>query len=59
MPAYIAIVGLYVAATLLTLGVVAQSKPQPVDAAADGALVRSPLRQLTKTFGKFSQPNSS
>jgi hypothetical protein len=46
LPAYIAIVGLYVAATLLTLGVVAQSKPQPVDAAADGALVRSPLRDL-------------
>ncbi len=45
-PAYVAIVGLYVAATLLTLGVVAPSKPHPVDAAADGTLVRSPLRDL-------------
>jgi predicted MFS family arabinose efflux permease len=45
-PAYIAIVGLYVAATLLTLGVVAPSKPHPVDVAADGALARSPLRDL-------------
>jgi MFS family permease len=45
-PAYIAIVGLYVAATLLTLGVVAPSKPHPVDAAADGALAPSPLCDL-------------
>ena len=45
-PAYMAIVCLYVAATLLTLCVVAPSKPHPVDAAADGALARSPLRDL-------------
>ena len=45
-PAYMAIVCLYVAATLLTLCVVAPSRPHPVDAAADGALARSPLRDL-------------
>jgi predicted MFS family arabinose efflux permease len=45
-PAYMAIVCLYVAATLLTLCVVAPAKPHPVGAAADGALVRSPLRDL-------------
>jgi predicted MFS family arabinose efflux permease len=45
-PAYMAIVSLYVAATLLTLCVVAPSKPHPVDTAADGALARSPLRDL-------------
>jgi len=45
-PAYMAIVCLYLAATLLTLCVVAPSKPHPVDAAADGALARSPLRDL-------------
>ena len=33
-------------ATLLTLCVVAPSKPHPVDAMADGALRRSPLRDL-------------
>ncbi len=43
-PAYMAIVSLYVAATLLTLCVVAPSTPHPV--AADGALRRSPLRDL-------------
>jgi len=43
-PAYMAIVSLYVAATLLTLCVVAPSKPHPVD--ADGAPARSPLRDL-------------
>jgi predicted MFS family arabinose efflux permease len=45
-PAYVAIVGLYIASTLLTLCVVAPSKPHPVDAADDGALRRSPLRDL-------------
>jgi predicted MFS family arabinose efflux permease len=45
-PAYVAIVGLYVVSTLLTLCVVAPSKPHPVDAADDGALRRSPLRDL-------------
>jgi predicted MFS family arabinose efflux permease len=45
-PAYVAIVGLYLVSTLLTLCVVAPSKPHPVDTAADGALRRSPLRDL-------------
>ena len=45
-PAYMAIVSLYVVATLLTLCVVAPSKPHPADAADDGALRRSPLRDL-------------
>ncbi len=45
-PAYVAIVSLYVVSTLLTLGVVAPSKSHPVDAADDGALRRSPLRDL-------------
>src|SRR5882762_2396953 len=35
-PAYAAIVCLYVAATVLTLGVVAPSKPHPVDEKSDG-----------------------
>ena len=45
-PAYVAIVSLYIVGTLLTLCVVAPSKPHPVDAAADGALRRSPMRDL-------------
>ena len=45
-PAYAAIVCLYLASTLLTLCVVAPSKPHPVDEAAAGALRRSPLRDL-------------
>ena len=45
-PAYVVIVSLYAAATLLTLCVVAPSKPHPVDAVAEGALRRSPLRDL-------------
>lgn len=45
-PAYMAIVSLYVVATLLTLCVVAPSKPHPADATAGGALRRSPLRDL-------------
>jgi predicted MFS family arabinose efflux permease len=45
-PAYIAIVSLYVTSTLLTLCVVAPSKPHPIDEMADGALRRSPLRDL-------------
>jgi predicted MFS family arabinose efflux permease len=44
-PAYVAIVSLYVASTLLTLCVVAPPKPHPIEA-ADGALRRSPLRDL-------------
>src|SRR5207244_13305544 len=45
-PAYVAIVSLYVVSTLLTLCVVAPSKPHPVDDAADGVLRRSPMRVL-------------
>jgi predicted MFS family arabinose efflux permease len=45
-PAYIAIVTLYLVATLLTLCVVAPAKPHPTDGLADGALRRSPLRDL-------------
>src|SRR5438309_893746 len=45
-PAYVAIVSLYVVSTLLTLCVVAPSKPHPVDDAADGVLRRSPMRDL-------------
>jgi MFS family permease len=45
-PAYMAIASLYVVATLLTLCVVAPSKPHPVDEAADAALLRSPMRDL-------------
>ena len=45
-PAYMAIVGLYIVSTLLTLCVVAPSKPHPVDEVADGALQRSSIRDL-------------
>jgi hypothetical protein len=45
-PAYIAVVGLYLIATLLTLCVVAPAKPHPVDEMSDGTLPRSPLRDL-------------
>lgn len=45
-PAYMAIVSLYIVSTLLTLCVVAPSKPHPAEAAADGAPARSPLRDL-------------
>jgi MFS family permease len=45
-PAYVVIVSLYAAATLLTACVVTPSKPHPVDAMAEGALRRSPLRDL-------------
>ena len=45
-PAYVAIVGLYVASTLLTLCVVAPSKPHPIDEAFGSALKASPLRDL-------------
>jgi len=45
-PAYMAIVSLYVVSTALTLCVVAPPKPHPVDAADDGALRRSPMRDL-------------
>jgi MFS family permease len=45
-PAYAAIVTLYLASTLLTLCVIAPSKPHPVDEATSGALRRSPLRDL-------------
>jgi hypothetical protein len=45
--------GLYVAATLLTLGVVAP--PHPVNAAADGALTRSPLRDACLCLAGFAQ----
>ena len=44
--AYVAIVSLYVVSTLLTLGVVAPSKPHPIDEAADGVQRRSPIRDL-------------
>jgi predicted MFS family arabinose efflux permease len=45
-PAYMAIVGLYVVSTLLTLCVVAPSKPHPIDDGADRTLQRSPMRDL-------------
>jgi predicted MFS family arabinose efflux permease len=45
-PAYVAIVVLYLVATLLTLCVVAPAKPHPSDEFADGPLYRSPLRDL-------------
>jgi MFS family permease len=45
-PAYMAIVSLYIVATLLTLCVVAPSKPHPVGEMADGVLRRSPMRDL-------------
>jgi len=45
-PAYMAIVGLYGVSTLLTLCVVAPSKPHPIDEGADGTLRRSPMRDL-------------
>src|SRR6185369_12106597 len=44
--AYIAIASLYVISTLLTLCVVAPSKPHPVDEATGDALLRSPMRDL-------------
>ncbi|HET7123123.1 MAG TPA: MFS transporter [Bradyrhizobium sp.] len=45
-PAYIAIVSLYVISMLLTLCVVAPSKPHPIDEVADAVLRSSPLRDL-------------
>lgn len=45
-PAYVAIVCLYLLSTLLTLCIVAPSKPHPLDEAADGALRRTPMRDL-------------
>ncbi len=45
-PAYAAILSLYFAAMLLTLGVVAPAKPHPGHDAADGKWRRSPLRDL-------------
>jgi predicted MFS family arabinose efflux permease len=45
-PAYIAVVGLYLAATVLTLCVVAPAKPHPADEFVDATLRRSPLRDL-------------
>jgi MFS family permease len=45
-PAYVAIVSLYVVSTLLTLCVVAPSKPHPVDELAGDALRHSPIRDL-------------
>jgi predicted MFS family arabinose efflux permease len=45
-PAYVAIVCLYLVATLLTLCVVAPAKPHPAEGLEDGMLRRSPLRDL-------------
>jgi predicted MFS family arabinose efflux permease len=45
-PAYMAIVGLYILATLLTLCVVAPRKPHPVDEVTGIALRHSPMRDL-------------
>jgi len=45
-PAYIAVVGLYLLATVLTLCVVAPAKPHPTDELVDATLRRSPLRDL-------------
>jgi predicted MFS family arabinose efflux permease len=44
--AYVAIVSLYVVGTLLTLCVVAPSKPHPIDEAAGDVPRRSPMRDL-------------
>jgi MFS family permease len=48
--AYAVIVSFYVVSTLLTLCVMAPSKPHPVDAVTDVALRRSPLRDLKAGF---------
>src|ERR1700710_2037456 len=45
-PAYAAIVGLYIVSTLLTLCVIAPSKPHPVDEVTTEAIRRSPMRDL-------------
>jgi predicted MFS family arabinose efflux permease len=45
-PAYVAIVGLYLIATALTLCIVAPVKPQRAGDAANEALQRSPMRDL-------------
>jgi MFS family permease len=45
-PAYVAIVGLYILATTLTLCISAPRKPHPVPEAAEQALKASPLRDL-------------
>ena len=45
-PAYVAIVSLYIISTLLTLCVVAPSKPHPIEEVADGLVRRSPMRDL-------------
>jgi predicted MFS family arabinose efflux permease len=45
-PAYMAIVSLYIAATVLTLCVVAPRKPHPVDETTGIALRHSPMRDL-------------
>jgi predicted MFS family arabinose efflux permease len=45
-PAYMAIVSLYIAATVLTLCVVAPRKPHPVDETTSVALRHSPMRDL-------------
>jgi predicted MFS family arabinose efflux permease len=45
-PAYVAIVSLYIMATVLTLCVVAPANPHPVGDIASEALRRSPLRDL-------------
>src|SRR3954465_2720751 len=55
-PAYVAIVGLYMLGTVLTLCVVAPSKPHPVDEAAAGALRRSPLRDLKEAVAYVWTP---
>jgi hypothetical protein len=47
-PAYMAIVSLYIAATVLTLCVVAPRKPHPIDEATGIASRHSPLRDLTE-----------
>jgi MFS family permease len=44
--AYVAIVTLYVVSTLLTLCVIAPSKPHPVDEVTSEAIRRSPMRDL-------------
>jgi predicted MFS family arabinose efflux permease len=45
-PAYVAIVSLYIISTLLTLCVVAPSKPHPIEEVAVGLVRRSPMRDL-------------
>src|SRR3981081_2148279 len=50
-PAYVDIARLYIISTLLTLCVVAPSKPHPIEEVADGLVRRSPMRDPTVGLG--------